>query len=857
MPKVTDLAIQKQSGSSGTYFASWSFDASTKNPSGTSGSSGSIKQGDLVSILAGATYYNGVAIPEFVLNDRWYVYEVIGDRAVINENASKTNSIMSPINVKYLDNGSGGSSGGGGGGGEGADESTVDHYTVQWYYFTGQGVWFDGGSSDVTLKNATYNAPDNANQIKVTVTPVAKTHTVNDEEVAYWTGSAVSATYSFDLDPPEVPPSPDVTIEGFTLTAKVENISDPWTDKIKFQVVKGTKLAYSGTATVQTCRATYSCTITAGEDYRVRCCAVRTISDGELYSDWTEYTASVGTIPSAPASILTLRATSETSVHIAWEAVANADTYDIEYATKQEYLEGSDATTTVSGIETTTYELTGLESGSEYFFRVRAVNDQGESGWSGIKSVVIGEKPTAPTTWSSTTTVVTGEPLTLYWIHNTVDGSKMKYAELELTVGSKTWTETIEGPDTDDSEEEKTNSYSVDTSTYTEGTKIEWRVRTAGITLQYSDWSVKRVVDVYAPVTLELNITNQNDEPLEVVTTFPFYIDAFAGPKTQEPIGYYVSIISNSMYRTTDNIGNFKMVNKGEEVYSNYFDTSNALLVEMTPANVDLQDGISYTVTCIVSMNSGLTAQQTVDFTVSWTDVLYEPDAEIGIDKDTYSAYIRPYCIDSEGNAINEVLLGVYRRDFDGTFTELATGIESGDIHYITDPHPALDYARYRITATSKTTGAVSYYDVPGYPVGCFYIVIQWDDEWSNFAADSEDELEQSPWSGSMLKLPYNIDVSDTNSPDVALIEYIGRQNPVSYYGTQRGYSSTWNTVIPKTDVDTLALLRKLQTWMGDVYVREPSGSGYWANLTVSFNQKHDDLTIPITINLKRVEGGI
>lgn len=44
---------------------------------------------------------------------------------------------------------------------------------------------------------------------------------------------------------------------------------------------------------------------------------------------------------------------------------------------------------------------------------------------------------------------------------------------------------------------------------------------------------------------------------------------------------------------------------------------------------------------------------------------------------------------------------------------------------------------------------------------------------------------------------------------------------------------------------------------MGDVYVREPSGSGYWANISVSFTQTHCELTIPVTLNITRVEGGV
>ncbi|HJH87973.1 MAG TPA: hypothetical protein OIM52_00005 [Fusicatenibacter saccharivorans] len=54
-------------------------------------------------------------------------------------------------------------------------------------------------------------------------------------------------------------------------------------------------------------------------------------------------------------------------------------------------------------------------------------------------------------------------------------------------------------------------------------------------------------------------------------------------------------------------------------------------------------------------------------------------------------------------------------------------------ILYITDPHPALDYARYRIVATSTSTGAVSYTDMPGYPVNEKAVIIQWDEEWQEF----------------------------------------------------------------------------------------------------------------------------
>ena len=256
-------------------------------------------------------------------------------------------------------------------------------------------------------------------------------------------------------------------------------------------------------------------------------------------------------------------------------------------------------------------------------------------------------------------------------------------------------------------------------------------------------------------------------------------------------------------------------------------------------------------------MNSGLTAESTTSFIVAWTDVGYEPNAEIGIDYDNLTALIRPYCEDEDGNLINNLYLSVYRREFDGSFTEIIKNVDNSDSLFVTDPHPALDYARYRIVATSKTTGAVSYYDVPGYPVGETGIILQWDEEWSTFDTTNEDDLAEPTWSGSFLKLPYNVDVSDKYNADVSMVEYIGRRHPVSYYGTQVGSTATWNVAIEKTDEETLYALRRLAIWMGNVYVREPSGSGYWANVDVSFSQKHLDLTIPVTLNITRVEGGM
>ena len=622
---------------------------------------------------------------------------------------------------------------------------------------------------------------------------------------------------------------------------------------IEFQVVKDDKaICNNGKATIVTESVSYSCTVAAGSEYKVRCRAV----DGGDYSEWSEYSNNVGTIPSTPSEITKCNATSATSIYLEWTKVNNATSYDLEYTTKKKYFDGSDQTTTITNIETTHYEKTGLTSGEEYFFRVRAVNNEGHSAWiDEIKSVVIGKPPAAPTTWSSTTTSIVGENLTLYWVHNAEDGSKETYAEIELIANGLTETYTIKNTETDD-ETENTKFYNVDTSEYVEGIKLLWRVRTAGVTNEYGEWSTQRTVDIYAPPTLELNVTDSNGGLLETLISFPIYISAEAGPITQKPIGYHLAVYSRNSYETVDNIGNPKYVSRGDAVYSKYFDTSSDLSVVLSAGDLSLENNIEYTIECTVSMDSGLTTDIQHDFNVAWTEEEFEPNAEIGIDEDTYTAHIRPFCRNAYGRLIDGVTLAVYRREFDGGFTELGKDLINTNNTFITDPHPSLDFARYRVVAITDATGTVSYSDVAGYPVGCTSVIIQWDEEWSGFDVTEETELEQRPWTGSLLKLPYNIDVSDSYKPDIALIEYIGREHPVSYYGTQLGMTSTWSTVIPKSDKETLYALRRLATWMGDVYVREPSGSGYWASVTVTFPQKHLDVSIPVTLNITRVAGG-
>lgn len=735
----------------------------------------------------------------------------------------------------------------------------VKEYNVMWYYDTGNGVWFVGQNGTEKEMQSIYNAPSNALRVKFKCKPVSNTRTVNKVETVYWNGTWSSEkTYSFEDSPPAPPDpgAPKVTLDKYQLSANYENV-DPKAVQMEFQVYKNnTELCATNKCRVINGHITYTINVVAGAEYKVR---ARGINKNNVAGKWSQYSDNVSSIPEAPKALKECRGTSSTSVYCSWDPCVGAKTYELQWTTELRYFEGSDQLSSQDGIEGTSYEKTGLESGKEYFFRVRAKNDtQGESTWSPPKSVIIGKDPGPPTTWSSSTTVITGEELVLYWIHNSEDGSTATYSQLEISIDgiSHTYDLKNEIPE-EDKGKNKTISYVVNTGSYLEGTKIQWRVRTAGVTRNYGDWSIKRNVDVYAPATLELKVQDVSGNDIVELTEFPIKIVTFAGPNSQEPIGFYLTIISNESYDTTDTIGNIKHVSRGDAVFSQYYDVKMNLDLLLSAGNVDLENNISYTVKCTVSMNSGLTASAESIFQVLWNEEQFVPNADVGLNEDNLTTQIRPYCIDAENNYIPGVKLSVYRREFDGSFTPIGEDLDNNEDVFVIDPHPSLDFARYRIVSTTVATGSVSYTDLPGYPVGDKHIVMQWDEQWSNFNSTEENANMESPWSGSMVKLLYNVDVSDASTIDVEHVKYIGRKRPVSYYGTHVAESATWNTEVIKDDKETIYALRRLAVWPGDVYVREPSGTGYWASVNVSMSQVHGSLTVPVTFNITRVEGGM
>ena len=878
--------------------------------------------------------------------------------------------------------------------------SNTDHYEYKWQYLVSSKrnyIWVDGsnGNTNGNIKNSTYSIPTDAVKVRFTVKPVAKDKKVKKKDgkdskgkqkykyvtVPYWTANYSGwKTYDVRTLKPAVPSVPNTSLinNGTQLNTYVDidmsGSSINRATKVEFELYNCTTSKTNSRVTIKvgsTGRVAYTFTLARGCKYRVRC---RAIDAQKNYSGWTVYTPYPDSILAAPCPVTKgLKAKFDKMVNgtkvilVEWtKAINNVSKYEIEYTTEPGFFNRGQQY--VKRVETSNGNQNKIDIsiqedqtlyGNKWFFRVRAVNDSGVSSWypsntSKCPSVIVGTQPEAPTTWSLDTTVEVGKSITLYWIHNTTDGSNEEKAFIHLTVDGVDISPDITVIKKD--KDEPISSYSLKTSQYPDGAKIDWKVKTKGVYATNSPWSISRTIEVVAKPTLTFDLSQMSpnwywdslnfvsgsilntegsirevlDGPLE---RFPFYIFASAGPRTQSVIKWYVTITTEEAYETFDyESGTTRLIGVGETVYSTefYFDDGSQnpfdIFWTLFPSDIELETGIDYKISVKVVMNTGLSIEKSRIITTDFKEYGLDISASIYIDEDTASAYISPNLVDieyegivvrdqtdnllkfkengtedlvkftsteglNEGDTVyvtysssitegmeeellatiatgqslrsSDAYFSVYRINFDGTLTEIQSRLDGSLGATVIDYHPSLDYARYRIVAISKITGRIVYEDFIE-EFGDGDIILQWNNKTvehfvvndENGGNDGTDIIDFPDISGEFLRLPWNIDTSESHSRDNVLVEYIGRKNPVAYYGTQLGETAVWNTDVDKEDVETIYALRRLAIYQGDVYVREPSGVGYWAQVDVSFSNTHDELIIPVTLSITRVEGG-
>lgn len=758
---------------------------------------------------------------------------------------------------------------------------------------------FKGTWQSTTATTAEVSVPEGATNVVVTVRPVSKEYKYYKDKKAttpksakwYAAASTSRAIQTGAFHNPQRPSisSAQVAEDGVTVAVSVSD-DDPYTAVFFAEALSGGKVVATARVAAKEDTKTFASKGTAllrcpeGAEVTVRARMQNVLGQqknttSDYTSPWVSHPDKLKTKPPKTAGVKA-SATAQGTARVEWAAAAGAESYEIAYGSSAQAFSLSSGVQTKSTADAADptarkMDFDDLEPGKTWFFWVRAVNASGEGAWSDASAgVAMGTAPAAPSVWADAYAAIRGDRVRIGWAHNATDGSAQSRAQVMLRRG-------VSGPWEAREVAGAASSLELDTSDVPDGTTLQFYVRTWGIVpgeSGASPASETRAVRVWERPTCEVRVDGS-------VTRLPFQLTVDVSSPSQVPVSETVRITAAAEHSTVEADGAERTVLAGDTVWERTWQRPpDPLKVELSAGDVMLQPGQEYAVAAFAAMSSGLSCEAFASFTADLVPSAFQIEAQVtehgayGCEVE-FAAYDPPEGeeegTDEDGDPIatgRPVLaegaqLAVYRVETDGSMTPLMRNVPNDGSYSLVDDHAALGRQRYRVTALDAANGTVSWLDVADSVVSCESVVLQWgegvttlvrvDDE----PADQDPGAEDAPVAGDevptgprTLELPANIQVSESNERDTALVEYIGRDHPVAYYGTQLGNSATIECDIDKGDLETLDALREIAAHPGDVYVREPTGGAYWAHVSPSWSASAASGLVHVTLDVVRTD---
>jgi len=166
--------------------------------------------------------------------------------------------------------------------------------------------------------------------------------------------------------------------------------------------------------------------LTAGTEYEVQVRASNSAGDSAWSASVRVTPLAAAVRPSRPQNLADTPAA--TSLAVSWDAPATGSApivYDVQI--KDGHGGGSGWRTVATDISARTYTITGLTAATDYRWRVRAENSEGDSGWWGKDATTAAVAATAPGVISGLTAIAQAETLALSWTAPATGGAPTYY----------------------------------------------------------------------------------------------------------------------------------------------------------------------------------------------------------------------------------------------------------------------------------------------------------------------------------------------------------------------------------------------------------------------------------------------
>lgn len=545
-----------------------------------------------------------------------------------------------------------------------------------------------------------------------------------------------------------------------------------------------------------------------------------------------------GQVPHAPGNVSVNATAISGTVKVVWDWTwREAQSAVISWADHEDAWESTSEpeTYTINNTHAGEWNVSGLETGKRWYFRVRLVKGYGDNGvygaWSALAMIDLSSAPSVPTLTLSKSVITADGSLSAFWSYVSGDGTGQAYAEIcEATI-------TGEGVQYGDIIASTQTAQHI--TLYAE--KLGWTsgethylcVRVVSGSGRVSDeWSdpvpviiaeeLTAVIESTSLVGQEI-IVDDNSRTVMALTALPF-----TATITGAGTGGTTTLV---IERAED----YHMDRPDEQDF-NGFTGETILLFSQTgeaPISIgredligSLDDGAQYRLVATVQDSLGQSSTASIDFEVHWSHQAVIPEGTATISGTV--AFITPIAPEGfvEGDTCD-----IYRLSADRP--ELIVSGGAFGVTYV-DPYPAIgEFGGHRIVYRTADGD---------------YITADNEIAWLDITAEDGDALNiiysLIDFEGEQIEFYYDVTHSNSWEKDFKETRYLGGSVTGDWNKAIGRTASLKGSTVTIKDQDTMRKFRRLATYPGICHIRTVDGSSFKCDIQVSEDRRYDASTI-------------
>ncbi|OLR55033.1 hypothetical protein BHK98_02500 [Hornefia porci] len=545
-----------------------------------------------------------------------------------------------------------------------------------------------------------------------------------------------------------------------------------------------------------------------------------------------------GQVPHAPENVKVNPTSISGTVKVVWDWTwREAQSTVLSWADHEDAWESTSEpeTYTISNTHAGEWNVSGLETGKRWYFRVRLAKGYGENlvygAWSKVAMIDLSSAPSIPTLMLSKSIIPSDGSITCFWSYVSGDGTGQAYAEVceaKITGDGVRYDKIIGRTETS-----QHLTLSAKNLGWASGEMHYLCVRVVSASGRVSDeWSDPVPITIAEELAAVIDETNLVEQEITVDDNTRTVMSLAAMPLTVHVTG---AGIGGTTILVIERAEDYHM-DRPDESDFNGFEGETILFhsqtgEDMITVNKEdligiLDDGASYRLIATVQDSLGQSAEARLDFEVHWSHQAVMPEGHAEV-KDMVS-YITP--IAPEGYQDGDTC-DIYRLSADQP--ELIVSGGSFGTTYV-DPYPAIgEFGGHRIVYRTKDGD---------------YITKDNEIAWLDLTAEDGDSINLIysliDFDGEQIEFRYDVTHSNTWEKDFKETRYLGGSVTGDWNKAVGRTASLKGSTVTIQDQDTMRKFRRLAAYPGICHLRTVDGSSFKCDIQVSEDRRYDSNTI-------------